>query len=230
MMNDETFDLKLGTVQNVLHRCIASAMLDIIDGPSLANEDRTYQFIGRWVPGASLFKIDTGSGDTGTIVFLKENRAFTKGFNHESKMTTWNDEMPAIGQGFDATKLWPGLFEGLPRDMYQLLRQPELEIIATTFCYWNTDNGEVWHRGPFEMPNEPPGDGATSVLGDFLMSENEYLKSLKAYFEFDVDDGALRQIISLAPLNIDLLAEFNRVSEHQAIFELAKSIGWPRFH
>jgi len=106
----------------------ALAMLDAVMSPRW--EMRYYSFDSRWAPDEEMASMRDGSGDDYSIVFHATG-AFVRGFDHESPMSPYRAA---------PMQLWPGMLDGLPRELQHLAAEPAFSDPEGTFlataCFW----------------------------------------------------------------------------------------------
>jgi hypothetical protein len=136
-----------------LRRLVQSlAVLDAILSPEW--EFRYYSFDAHWNAAQQMGSMRDGSGD-GFFALFSPAGCFLKGFAHESPMSPYASEPPAV---------WPGILEGVPEEFADGLREPAFKMEETTFCVWRRRGSDAWSHGPVRFPGGADPDGSGEVL------------------------------------------------------------------
>lgn len=173
------------------------ALLDAIISPEW--EYRYYSFDTRWTKDASVFFMRNGSGDEFIILFAKEG-AVIKGFAHESVMSPFRKDPP---------KIWKGVINKLPKVLRTYLRDPALELIATTFCIWRTVSDTQWKCGKIAFPDDDLTDGSAMLLSILDGKPKTYQQYAQEYFEKAIDLSVVQHIYQHMPLTDELVKKLN---------------------
>lgn len=145
---------------------------------ALSDEDwlRTFFYEPRWQDGVAMAKFDNGSGDHVFVLFADDGMAVMKGFDHESEISPHAREVYAV---------WPGLYDGLPAQLMQLLQDESVEHEDVTFCFWSS-NGETWQSGQAEL-EEGMQDGSNWLLPMLQMHAEEFIAWAQTNYEDDFE-------------------------------------------
>lgn len=200
----------------------ALAMLDAVMSPRW--EMRYYSFDSRWAPDEEMASMRDGSGDDYSIVF-RATGAFVRGFDHESPMSPYR---------VDPMQLWPGMLDGLPRELQHLAAEPAFSdpegTLLATACFWRLKSDSQWACGNVALP--PDGgddpDGST-FLFDLLFDDRPeaYQRFAEEYYEVKVNLEAVRHIYALHALTPDVLAPLNPDVSVADLEEDRQAIGYP---
>lgn len=173
------------------------ALLDAIICPEWGY--RYYSFDARWTKDTSVFFMRNGSGDEFIILFVKEGSVI-KGFAHESTMSPFRKDPP---------KIWKGVIDKLPKFFRTYLRDPGLELIATTFCIWRTVSDMKWKCGKIEFPEDDLADGSAMLLSILDGKPETYQQYAQEYFGKIIDLAVVQHIYRHMPLTDELVKKLN---------------------
>ena len=118
----------------------AFAMLDAIIEPEW--EYRYYSFNDKWSNTEQMASMRNGEGDSWFCVFGPPG-VFLKGFDHESKMSSWNQDPPTV---------WHGVLDNVPAEFKPCATEPAFSMKDTTFCIWRASSGNHWETGEVSFP------------------------------------------------------------------------------
>ena len=194
-----------------------SVSLAVLD--AIASEDweyRYFSFDAKWGPATELASMRNGSGDEYSIVF-SEAGAFIRGFDHESPISPWGMDEPAVA---------PGLVDHVPAALRQYVDEPafaEDGVPSITVCLWREPDDSEWHFGAAKE-----SDGGAGWLFEQLDgSAASYVAHAKATFETRFDEDDVRAVLDHRPLTVELVARLNPECDADAAIEEAASMGYP---
>ncbi|MDN3474774.1 hypothetical protein [Pseudoalteromonas sp. APC 3355] len=156
------------TNKNLKAALKASAILDIefCDDEHL----RCFSYKAEYARGVDIATYDNGGGDQ-IVIVLTSNTILIKGFDHESQVSPHSQDEYAI---------WPGMYQGAPKELLKTLEADDFEIDQVTFCFWRSEKDATWQQGPVNFKNNED-DGASWLLcvipktpSDFIEYANEY--------------------------------------------------------
>jgi hypothetical protein len=213
---------QLPGISMVRDRSRAMAMLDTIMSP--AWESRYYSFNCRWSPAEEMASMRDGSGNDYSIVFSSAG-AFARGFDHESPMSPYRTDPPA---------LWPGLFESVPEVFRALVTEPAFSDEAgtplATVCFWRERGDVEWRAGAIQsLPKGIKDDGSAEWLFDVLLDgrPEAYQEFAREYYEVAVDLEAVRWVYALRPLTQSVVSALNPEADLAGLEEDLVEIGYP---
>lgn len=156
------------------HALRSAACCDAI----ITSEDwlRAFWYDENWSDGTAMAKYDNGAGDHVFVFFTQDGKALIKGFDHESEVSPYACEEYAI---------WPGMYDGLPSDLLDLLKDDAVEHEDVTFCFWSID-GKAWETGTALIP-AGVDDGSAWLLSMVQMNAVEFIEWGKSYYEDGFD-------------------------------------------
>jgi len=127
--------------------------------------------------GIAMAKYDNGGGDHVIALFTSDEKVLIKGFDHES------DASPHAREEYG---IWPGLYDGMPPGLSELLRDEAVEHEDVTFACWSTD-GASWETGTAVIPGDID-DGSAWLLDMVQMNAEDFAGWAKDYYgdEFDL--------------------------------------------
>lgn len=190
------------------------AMLDAILSPQW--EYRYYSFNSKWSAGEEMASMRNGSGDDYFLLF-NACGAILKGFAHESPLTPYRTNPP---------KLWPGLFDSVPKEFASFLAEPAFEIEATTFCIWRSDKDESWQCGEIPYPEPEVPDGSKELLAMLDGNPETYRVWAEEYYEIEVAGQAVSEIYAHRTLTPELIARLNPDLSLSELENDIEEIGW----
>ena len=140
----------------------ALAILNVIHHDEEDAWLRSFDYQPDWSPGVAFAKFDNGGGDD-MIFFFKNGGAIIKGFDHESNISPYAND----------SKIWPGIYDGVPAELDEELQDAAVVRDDVTFCIWNT-NGS-WQCGPVKFKQDQD-DGSEWLLDDIIDSAAAYVE------------------------------------------------------
>jgi len=173
------------------------AMLDAILSPEW--EYRHYSFNAHWNLGEALASMRDGSGDEWFALFTPDG-AIVKGFAHESPMSPYAKNSPAV---------WDGILDDVPLVFAGFLDEPAFSLSNTTFCVWCTCDETAWQRGNIKFPEGKDPDGSGDLLAILDGDPQTYQAWAECYFERPISLSAAIRIYEHQPLTEELITELN---------------------
>jgi hypothetical protein len=200
----------------------ALAMLDAVMSPRW--EMRYYSFDSRWAPDQEMASMRNGSGDDCSIVFHAIG-AFVRGFDHESPMSPYR---------VAPMQLWPGMLDGLPRELQQIATEtafsdPEGTLRATA-CLWRLKSDSQWACGNAVLPPDAGDDpDGSTFLFDLPCDDRPeaYQRFAEEYYEVEVNLQAIGHVYALRALTPDLVAALNPNVSVADLEQDRQAIGYP---
>lgn len=206
---------RLPDIDTLREWSLSLAVLDAI--VSADWEYRYFSFDPKWGRATALASMRTGSGDEYSIVFSKAG-AFVRGFDHESPLSPWGMDSPAVA---------PGLVEGVPASLRQYVDEPafaEDGVPSITVCLWREPGDSEWRFGVAE--NDSDG-GAGWLFEQLDGSAKTYAAFAKVNFEVKLYKADVQAVLDHHPLTPELLARLNPECDADAVIEEARSMGYP---
>ena len=141
---------------------------------ALTSEDwlRAFRHEPDWADGVAMARYDNGAGDHVVGFFGADGTAVLKGFDHES---------PVSPHAREEYGIWPGLYDGLPPQLWRWLQDEAVEQEHVTFCCWSVD-GLSWQSGSAIIPDDID-DGSAWLLGMVQMDAQAFIEWGKSYYE-----------------------------------------------
>lgn len=172
----------------------SSAMLDVV----LCEEEwlRCYEYQPKWTDSVSMAKYDDGSGNE-MFAFFRDVDAVVKGFDHESPVSPYNRSPCSV---------WPGIYDGVPSFLDELLDDPAVQRDDVTFCVWHTSGR--WQCGSMTFPNDEE-DGSSRLLATILLTPDAYCDWAREYYERDLDPAIVAEVYAGTSVDVDLIAALN---------------------
>ena len=147
---------------------------------------RSYWYLENWRDGVILAEYENGAGDHVQLFFTADGQTIIKGFDHESEVS------PHAG---DVYEVWPGIYDGVPAQLMDLLSNERCDVEEVTFCCWSID-GKTWLSGKASIPTEIQ-DGSAWLLPMLQMNADEFVEWGRSYYEdkFEIfGESAVRQV------------------------------------
>ncbi|MNB83182.1 hypothetical protein D3C75_300130 [compost metagenome] len=157
-----------------------------------------HSFIQDWGEGICMAKIDNGAGDHLIILFSHEG-CIIKGFDHESELSPYAQ---------DGHKVWPGIYDDVPKELLGLLEDEAIEKDDVTFCIWRKNSDTNWHNGKVEIP-EGENDGSDFLLGCIYQTPQEFAAFAADYFELPLSLEAVAKIYADCPITEEMISQLN---------------------
>jgi hypothetical protein len=185
------------------------ALLDAILSPVW--EYRYYSFDSHWDDQENLASMRNGSGDT-YIAWFSPAGVVLKGFAHESPMSPYRTNPPQI---------WPGVLDDIPSQFSGFLSQPAFILEETTFCIWQSSDGDRWQSGSIQFPVGPDPDGSARLLKMLDGKPETYQKWAESYYEKPIFLSAVVHIYEHRRLTDAVIMALNpAMSVHALIGDL----------
>ncbi len=182
-------------------------------------ESRYYSFDPAWSDDEQMASMRNGSGDDWFCWFGPPGAAIV-GFDHESPMSTYVHDPPA---------LWPGLLSGVPKAFTRpVLEEPAFSVSDTTFLIWRQPGDSAWRAGGVVLPDEPDPDGARHLL-ELLLDDDPtaYVRFAGEYYERDLPLDGVAAIYRSTPLTSALVESLHSGREFEAVAREAREMGYP---
>ena len=158
------------TPPQIRHAMRCAAECDSI----VTSEDwlRAFWYEENWADGISMAKYDNGAGDHVFVFFSEDGSTIIKGFDHESGVSP---------HARDEYEVWPGIYDGVPSSLMNLLQDASVEHEEVTFCCWSVD-GNTWVIGSAEIPANLD-EGSSWLLDMVQMNAEEFIEWGMSYYE-----------------------------------------------
>lgn len=204
---------EVGVVRRVSR---ALAVLDLVLNDEQIGSSY-FSFDARWSDREEAALMRDGSGNEYSIVFSPDG-AFAYGFDHESPMSPYVNEM----------KPWPGLLDGVPEVFHEQRDDKAFwdEAPRATVCFWRTTEDTAWRCGPVENVEADGADWLFELVADGR--PEAYLTFAEEYYEQALDLDAVRHVYALMPLTEYVVTSLNRQRRLADLKEGIAEIGYPR--
>lgn len=172
---------------------------------------RYHCFIPNFYENVSMAKIDNGAGDHLYLLFSPQG-TILKGFDHESELSPHAQE---------EYKIWPGIYEGVPKALLALLEDEAIESDDVTFCIWRESSDSTWQKGKVEI-HEGAADGSVFLLGTIYRTPEDFVEFAKYYFEITPSIDIVANIYDGATITAEMINMLNPECDvEQALKELS---------
>lgn len=172
------------------------ALLNIV----LCREEwtRYHSYFPEWKDKISMAKIDNGAGDHLFILFAPQG-AIIKGFDHESELSPY---------ARDEHEIWPGIYDGVPKELFFLLEDEAIRKEDVTFCIWRKNCDLEWQKGAVEIPDGEE-DGSNFLLGTIFQTPEDFVEFAKDYFDLTPPLDIVANIYNGNPISSDMIQMLN---------------------
>lgn len=178
-----------------------------------------YAFDSKCGPGEMVASMCNGCGDE-YYIYFNDYGAAIKGFAHESEMSPWATDPPAI---------LPGMYDDVPVEFSSFLKEPRFSMSDVTFCIWRRYGDAVWHRGEVAFPDNDDGDpdGSEYLFEMFDGEPLTYQRFASEYFGKEVPLEAIEHIYHHRPLTTAIVQALNSELRVEDLNTDILKIGYP---
>lgn len=195
--------------------CQSIAMLEVIVMPD--SQWRYYSFTKNWDDEIDLFSMRNGSGDEFIVVFTQHG-VLIKGFAHESSISPYQVNPPQV---------YSGIIDTIPKPFTHIVKEPALNFIDTTFCFWKLQDSSEWLYGRQPSLNGEDVDGSQELLAILDGNPETYRSWAVEYYEEDIMSNPVQDIYDRKQLTVKLLKSLKSDCDPPKIVEEAHHIGYP---
>ena len=190
------------------------SLMDAVLSPEW--DSRYYSFDSQWAVGEEMGSMRNGQGDC-FFAHFTDAGCFLKGFDHESAMSPWSRADSSI---------WPGIFDSVPKEFEDSLKEPAFEMENTSFCVWRLTNDSGWCQSQLDYPSDEDPDGMDYLLGSIDFGANAYCEFAREYYEIEVHTSLVMRIRSGLPLIDSVISLLNSETNLASLKEDLAKIGW----
>lgn len=203
---------KFNSIDALKQNLITLAALNII----LCEEEwsRYHKFMKNWSNGTDLAEIDNGSGDN-MMIFFTENGCLIKGFDHESDVSPFANA---------ETKIWDGMYDGLPSHFSAILDDESVEKELVTFCFWKEYTTDNWQRGKVKFENNE-NDGSAFLLETIFPNPKEFIEWSNDYFEIELQENFVSEIYNGSTISDKVILAINDACNLKTVKSELETIG-----
>ncbi len=200
------------TPDGLKDRMMLLSALDII----LSTEDwlRTYRMQHVGSGDMCMGEVNNGAGDTIHMLWTCGG-VLLKGFDHES---------PVSPHARDEYEVWPGMYDGVPDYMMELLEDEALEKEDVTFCMWREAGDTAWRMGNVNIP-EAYDDGASFLLGKLIVTPEEYQDWAESCYELVISLEVVSQIFNGVPITTQMISALHPQRDVTEAIKELKQLG-----
>lgn len=175
---------------------------------------RYHSFVPEWNENVSMAKIDNGAGDHLFILFSPQG-TIIKGFDHESELSPY---------AHDEHELWPGIYEGVPDELFSLLEDEAIESEDVTFCFWREGSDSTWQKGKVVIP-EGVDDGSSILVGSIYHTPENFVEFAENYFELTLSLDIVAKIYDGVTITAEMIRMLNHESNAARVLLELESLG-----
>ncbi len=198
-------------------RCVALALLARASSDSPL---RRFDYAPARGADPARFTSDNGAGDAFVVVFAPAG-VILKGFDHESAMSPYRLSP-------DGSKIWPGMYAGLPEALAPLARGESVSAGSpptdVTFCLAYAYHRPGWACGVQRFHAE--GDGSVIWLRFLNDSAKAYVNWSNNYYERAIPIALVETLFAHRPLSTPDVAKALPEADAEALVRLAASWGY----
>jgi hypothetical protein len=205
----------LPSIDNLKKLTQSLALLDAIVEPTW--EYRYYSFNSKWNANQQMASMRNGQGDSWYCLFTTSGAAL-KGFDHESKMSPWNQEPVAV---------WKGVLDELPETFSSFAAEPAFSMGDTTFCIWHTLENSVWQMGHVVFPDGADPDGSEGMLAMLDGRPSTYQEWAEGYYEHKISLAGITSVYNHEALTDAIVHELNPSIALSHLAKDVEEIGYP---
>jgi hypothetical protein len=199
-----------------LRRLLQSmATLDAVLSPDW--ECRYYSFNSKWANGEQMGSMRNGCGDDFFALFNSAG-CFLKGFAHEAAMSPYRQR---------PKKIWKGMFDGVPQEFAECLKEPAFSMDDTTFCIWRFNDDDSWRRGKIDFPPGADPDGSEMLLSPLDGKPETYQAWAEEYYEEEIEVTAVEHIYEHRSLTDPIVKALNPKQSLAGLKGDLRKIGYP---
>ncbi|MNL28009.1 hypothetical protein D3C87_1496380 [compost metagenome] len=174
---------------------------------------RYHSFFPEWKDKISMAKIDNGSGDHLFILFAPQG-TIIKGFDHESELSPY---------ARDEHEIWPGIYEGVPKELFLLLEDEAIKNEDVTFCIWRKNYDLEWQKGEVEIPDGEE-DGSDFLLGTIFQTPEDFVEFAKDYFDLTPSLDIVANIYNGIPISAEMIQMLNPDCDVEDVLQELESL------
>ncbi|OKK16085.1 hypothetical protein AMK16_25520 [Streptomyces sp. CB00455] len=196
--------------------CRSMAMVEAVLNP---DGERYYSFSATRSQTEETASMRNGAGDEFDIVFC-EAGAYLRGFDHESPMSPYVNDVP-----------WPGVVDSVPEVFQGCVEEPAFTddgVPRVTACIWREAGSERWQAGEIDFPEGHADPDGSGWLFQLLLdpAPEAFQRFAEAYYETTVDIEAVREVYALRPLSRKTVRALNSTVPFATVADEAASIGY----
>jgi hypothetical protein len=166
--------------------------------------------------GTCLASMRNGEGDLWYLLLLPNGGAVLRGFDHNSVMNPYRHE---------DERLWPGLFDGMPRSLLPWKNAVDIEPHEVTFVMWHPPRGR-WQAGSVTLPAGDDPDGSEWLLELLNGDPASYARYTDDRLGHAVDLDAIRAVYN-GSLDARIIQRLNPRADESSILKAARKMGFP---
>jgi len=159
---------------------------------------RYHRFVQELDEGVCVAKIDNGAGDHLILLFSVEG-SIIKGFDHESPLSPYAQ---------DEHRVWPGIYDNVPSELFSHLEHEGIAKEDVTFCIWRKNSDSSWQKGKVKMPRGAD-DGSAFLIGAIYRTPEEFVQFAKDYYELALPAEVVEQVYEGVPITIEMIQMLN---------------------
>lgn len=208
---------KLPNPERLKEILLSQSSLDIIMNDEEDAWLRLSSFYKNYFDGIDMVKIDNGAGDNMYILFSKDG-VIIKGFDHESILSPY---------GNDEEKIAKGIYDSVPIELMELLKDESIEVNDVTFCVWRSQNDSSWKKGDVIIPEgyKEDDDGEGFLLGYVFDDADSWVGWGKDYYEKEIPLEYVKTIYEHKDITREVIEKINPKRDVDAVIKELKEIG-----
>lgn len=207
---------KLPTTKRLKEILLCQSALDIIMNDEENAWLRLSSFYKNYFDGIDMVKIDNGAGDNMYILFSKDG-VIIKEFDHESILSPYSNDEEEIAKG---------IYDSIPIELLELLKDESIEVTDVTFCVWISKNDSNWQKGDVIVPDDykEDDDGEGFLLGYIFDDADSWLDWAKDYYEKELPLKCVKTIYEHKDITREVIERINPKRDIDSVIKELKII------
>lgn len=213
-----TSHVNLPNTKRLKEILLCQSALDIIMNDERKDWLRLSNFYKNYFDGIDMVKIDNGAGDNMYILFSKDG-VIIKGFDHESMLSPYANDDEEIAEG---------IYDSVPIELLELLKDESIEVTDVTFCVWISKNESSWKKGDVIVPDDyaEDDDGEGFLLGYIFDDADSWLDWAKDYYEKEIPLECVKAIYEHKDITREIIEKINPKRDIDSVIKELKMIGY----
>jgi hypothetical protein len=209
---------KLPNTKRLKEILLSQSALDIIMKDEVNAWLRLSSFYKNYFDGIDMVKIDNGAGDNMYILFSKDG-AIIKGFDHNSILSPYAN---------DKGEITKGIYDSVPIELMELLKDESIEVNDVTFCVWISKNDSNWKKGNIIVPEDykENDDGERFLLGYIFDDADSWLDWAEYHYEEEILSECVKAIYEHKDITREIIEKINPKRDVDAVIKELKMVGY----
>ncbi|MNH96462.1 hypothetical protein D3C81_1516370 [compost metagenome] len=123
----------------------------------------------------------------------------------------------------DEHEIWPGIYEGVPKELFLLLEDEAIKNEDVTFCIWRKNYDLEWQKGEVEIPDGEE-DGSDFLLGTIFQTPEDFVEFAKDYFDLTPSLDIVANIYNGIPISAEMIQMLNPDCDVEDVLQELESL------